>query len=328
MNSIILTAGEPAGIGPDLLVHIAQQQWPIRLVACVDPQLLLERAKILNLKLNLITYDLIKSSNKIQDIYSLFILPIKLTNKVKIGTLDKNNSNYVIQTLSRACDGCISGEFSGLVTGPINKKIINDAGIYFSGHTEFLTHKTQSKQAVMMLTTNNLRVALATTHIPLNMVSNAINKRTLKNTIFILNTSLKKYFNIKNPNIYICGLNPHAGENGYIGTEEKNIIIPLIKELNNYGLQLSGPFPADSIFQKKYLKKADVILTMYHDQGLPVIKSQSLGTAVNITLGLPFIRTSVDHGTALQLAGTNQINTNSFFNAIKLLIKILSSSNE
>lgn len=323
-NPIVLTPGEPAGVGPDILIKLSQQDWPIRLVACADPYLLTERAKQLNLMLKLIHYspDPLNNQNY-QKAKTLEILPINLIKKSNPGQLNKENGYYVIKTLERACNGCINGEFSALVTGPINKKIINDSGIKFTGHTEFLAKQSNVKKVVMMLSDKKLRIALATTHIPLKEVANEISFNNLKETIRIIHKDLKTKFKIKDPTIYICGLNPHAGEGGYIGFEEIDIIIPVIKYLHKKGMRVYGPFPADSLFQPKYLNNADVILTMYHDQGLPILKYRNFNSAVNITLGLPFIRTSVDHGTAIDIAGTQRPNPKSFIKALKTAINLL-----
>ncbi|MDR5611835.1 MAG: 4-hydroxythreonine-4-phosphate dehydrogenase PdxA [Arsenophonus sp.] len=326
-NTIVLTPGEPAGVGPDLLIQLAQQNWPVRLVACADPDLLISRADQLGLELELTIYSPGTSNNN-QAAKTLTVLPIKLPAPVKAGQLNKRNSTYVIETLSRACDGCMAGEFSALVTGPVHKGIINDAGIPFTGHTEFFADISKTKKVVMMLATETLRVALATTHLPLKQVPAAITFQSLQEVIYILNEELKSKFGIKTPAIYICGLNPHAGEGGHMGHEEIDTIIPVIEKLRHEGLQLYGPFPADTLFQPKYLNQADVILTMYHDQGLPVLKYQGFGHAVNITLGLPFIRTSVDHGTAIELAGSGQADVNSFITALKLAISMIQNNNE
>ena len=326
-NTIVLTPGEPAGVGPDLLIQLAQHDWPVRLVACADPDLLKKRANQLGLELDLTLYSP-NPANKAQAAKTLVVLPIKLHTPVKAGQLNKQNSTYVIETLCRACDGCMTGEFSALVTGPVHKGIINDAGICFTGHTEFLADRSKVKKVVMMLATETLRVALATTHLPLKQVPQAITFASLQEVIYILNAELKSKFGIKTPAIYICGLNPHAGEGGHMGHEEIDTIIPVVKKLRDEGLQLYGPFPADSLFQPKYLAQADVILAMYHDQGLPVLKYQGFGQAVNITLGLPFIRTSVDHGTVIELAGTTQVNANSFITALKLAISMIQNNNE
>ncbi|MFP3014414.1 MAG: 4-hydroxythreonine-4-phosphate dehydrogenase PdxA [Arsenophonus sp.] len=321
-NTIVITSGEPAGIGPDILIKLVQQNWSVRLVACADPDLLITRANQLGLELKLSIYST-ELQNNGHSAKSLVVLPIKLPTPVQSGKLNKQNSTYVIETLSRACDGCINGEFSALVTGPVHKGIINDAGIPFTGHTEFFSDRTKSKKVVMMLVKKTLRVALATTHLPLKHVPYAITFENLQEVIYILNNELKYKFGIKTPYIYICGLNPHAGEDGHIGHEEIDIIIPVIKKLSNEGLKLYGPFSADTIFQAKYLHKADVILAMYHDQGLPVLKYKGFGKSVNITLGLPFIRTSVDHGTAIDLAGTGRADVNSFITALKLAINMI-----
>lgn len=326
-NTIVLTPGEPAGVGPDLLIQLAQLNWPVRLVACADPDLLITRANQLGLELELTIYSP-ASPNNGQAAKSLTVLPIKLSTPVKAGQLNKQNSTYVIETLSRACDGCLTGEFSALVTGPVHKGIINDAGISFTGHTEFFADRSKTPNVVMMLATETLRVALATTHLPLKQVANAITYESLQQVIYILNNELKSKFGIKTPAIYICGLNPHAGESGHMGHEEIDTIIPVIKKLRHEGLQLYGPFPADTLFQTKYLNQADAVLAMYHDQGLPVLKYQGFGQALNITLGLPFIRTSVDHGTAIELAGSGQANANSFITALKLAISMIQNNNE
>ncbi|MFP3013575.1 MAG: 4-hydroxythreonine-4-phosphate dehydrogenase PdxA [Arsenophonus sp. NC-QC1-MAG3] len=326
-NTIVLTPGEPSGVGPDILIQLAQQNWPVRLVVCADPDLLITRADQLGLELELTIYSS-EAQNNNQAVKTLTVLPIKLSAPVKAGQLNKQNSTYVIETLNCAYNGCMTGEFSALVTGPVHKGIINDAGIPFTGHTEFFADKSKTKKVVMMLTTETLRVALATTHLPLKQVSDAITFQSLQEVIYILNHELKYKFGIKTPAIYISGLNPHAGEGGHMGYEEIDIIIPVIKKLRHEGLQLYGPFSADTLFQPKYLNKADVILTMYHDQGLPVLKYQGFGNAVNITLGLPFIRTSVDHGTAIELAGGGHADVNSFMTALKLAIKLIQNNNE
>lgn len=324
INTIVLTSGEPSGIGPDILVHLVQQEWPVKLVACVDPYLLKDRAKLLGLDLNLCLFD---SYSKIQPKKTLMFIPIKLFSPVKIGQLNKKNSLYVINTLNRALYGCMNKEFSAMVTGPVHKSIINDSGINFVGHTEFLLKKSKVKRAVMMFVKENFRLALATTHVPIKDVCEIITFDYLIDIIKILNYELKYKFFINKPSIYICGLNPHAGEDGYIGKEEKGIIIPVINKLKSEGLNIHGPFPADSLFQKKYFCKADVILSMYHDQGLPVFKYINFNNSINVTLGLPFIRTSVDHGTALRLAGTGYANPKSFIYALELAINMVENIN-
>ncbi|HHR6129617.1 TPA: 4-hydroxythreonine-4-phosphate dehydrogenase PdxA [Providencia alcalifaciens] len=317
---IVITPGEPAGVGPDLLIQLAQQVWPVELVACADPDLLLQRAKILNLPLTLREYDAKQPQTSVAG--QLSIVPVSLSAPAEAGKLDVRNGEYVTETLARACDGCLNGEFSAVVTGPVHKGIINDAGIPFSGHTEFFADRSHCDRVVMMLATQELRVALATTHLPLKDVSEAITQQSLHEVIAILHHDLQTKFGIENPHIYVCGLNPHAGEGGHMGMEEIETIIPALETLRKQGITLIGPLPADTLFQPKYLTDADAVLAMYHDQGLPVLKYQGFGRAVNITLGLPFIRTSVDHGTALELAGTGQADAGSFITALKLAIQM------
>ncbi|HHR5881989.1 TPA: 4-hydroxythreonine-4-phosphate dehydrogenase PdxA [Providencia alcalifaciens] len=317
---IIITPGEPAGVGPDLLIQLAQQAWPVELVACADPDLLIQRAKALNLPLTLREYDAKQPQTSVAG--QLSIVPVSLSVLAEAGKLDVRNGEYVTETLARACDGCLNGEFSAIVTGPVHKGIINDAGIPFSGHTEFFADRSHCDRVVMMLATQELRVALATTHLPLKDVSEAITQQSLHEAITILHHDLQTKFGIENPHIYVCGLNPHAGEGGHMGMEEIETIIPALESLRKQGITLIGPLPADTLFQPKYLTDADAVLAMYHDQGLPVLKYQGFGRAVNITLGLPFIRTSVDHGTALELAGTGQADAGSFITALKLAIQM------
>lgn len=322
---IVITPGEPAGIGPDLLIQLAQQAWPVELVACADPNLLLERAKTLSLPLTLGKYE----PNDVPKAHTaghLSIVSVSLNASVKAGELNVNNGNYVVETLARACDGCLTGEFSAIVTGPVHKGIINDAGVSFSGHTEFFADRSGCDRVVMMLATEELRVALATTHLPLKDVSAAITQQSLHEVITILHHDLQTKFGIEKPVIYVCGLNPHAGEGGHMGTEEIDTIEPALESLRAQGIHLVGPLPADTLFQAKYLDHADAVLAMYHDQGLPVLKYQGFGRAVNITLGLPFIRTSVDHGTALELAGTGHADAGSFITALTLAIQMTSKN--
>ncbi|CFQ48965.1 4-hydroxythreonine-4-phosphate dehydrogenase [Yersinia frederiksenii] len=324
---IVITPGEPAGVGPDLVVALAQQDWPVELVVCADPALLLARANQLNLPLQLREYQP-DQPPLAQQAGTLTILPVKTATEVTPGKLDVNNSHYVVETLAKACDGAISGEFAALVTGPVQKSIINDAGIPFIGHTEFFADRSLCPRVVMMLATEELRVALATTHLPLLAVPGAITQASLHEVITILDSDLKTKFGIRQPQIYVCGLNPHAGEGGHMGHEEIETIIPALDALRQQGINLIGPLPADTLFQPKYLQHADAVLAMYHDQGLPVLKYQGFGRAVNITLGLPFIRTSVDHGTALELAATGTADVGSFITALNLAIKMINNSNE
>ncbi|EOU3146007.1 4-hydroxythreonine-4-phosphate dehydrogenase PdxA [Yersinia enterocolitica] len=324
---IVITPGEPAGVGPDLVIALAQQDWPVELVVCADPALLLARASQLNLPLQLREYQQDKPALA-QLAGTLTILPVKIATEVIPGQLDVKNSHYVVETLAKACDGAISGEFAALVTGPVQKSIINDAGIPFIGHTEFFADRSHCSRVVMMLATEELRVALATTHLPLLAVPGAITQASLHEVISILDNDLKTKFGISQPQTYVCGLNPHAGEGGHMGHEEIDTIIPALDALRQQGINLIGPLPADTLFQPKYLQHADAVLAMYHDQGLPVLKYQGFGRAVNITLGLPFIRTSVDHGTALELAATGTADVGSFITALNLAIKMINNSNE
>ncbi|STQ73899.1 4-hydroxythreonine-4-phosphate dehydrogenase PdxA [Hafnia alvei] len=324
---VVITPGEPAGVGPDLVIALAQQAWPAELVVCADPALLLERAALLQLPITLREYQPDIPAQP-QAEKTLTILPIKLHSKALPGQLDVNNGAYVVETLARACDGCLRGEFAALITGPVHKGIINDAGVPFTGHTEFFAERSHRNRVVMMLATEELRVALATTHLPLLDVPAAITPQTLTEVITILNHDLRTKFGIDEPQIYVCGLNPHAGEGGHMGREEIDVIIPTLESLRQQGIHLIGPLPADTLFQPKYLEHADAVLAMYHDQGLPVLKYQGFGRAVNITLGLPFIRTSVDHGTALDLAATGIADVGSFRTALNLAIKMINNSNE
>ncbi|WP_315709273.1 4-hydroxythreonine-4-phosphate dehydrogenase PdxA [Brenneria uluponensis] len=324
---IVITPGEPAGIGPDLIVTLAQQSWPVELVVCADPDLLLSRALQLHLPLTLRYYQPDQPAQP-QLAGTLTILASPTSATVVAGQLNVQNSVYVVDTLRRACDGCLNGEFAALITGPVHKGIINDAGIPFTGHTEFFADRSQCQRVVMMLATDELRVALATTHLPLKDVSAAITRDSLHEVITILHHDLHTKFGIAQPSIYVCGLNPHAGEGGHMGREELEIIIPALEELRSAGMTLIGPLPADTLFQPKYLQHADAVLSMYHDQGLPVLKYQGFGRAVNITLGLPFIRTSVDHGTALELAATGEADPGSFHTALNLAIKMINNRNE
>ncbi|PKH22637.1 4-hydroxythreonine-4-phosphate dehydrogenase PdxA [Enterobacterales bacterium CwR94] len=326
-HRLVITPGEPAGIGPDLTVQLAQRDWPIELVVCADPDLLLARAQLLGLPLQLLPYQP-GSEACMQRAGTLTVLPVPLAAPSIAGTLNVENGHYVLETLARACDGCLRGEFAALVTGPVHKGVINDGGIFFSGHTEFFAERAHCDNVVMMLATETLRVALATTHLPLKDVAAAITPQTLHEVITILHHDLREKFGIPSPHILVCGLNPHAGEGGHMGREEIDTIIPALETLRAQGMQLSGPLPADTLFQPKYLQQADAVLAMYHDQGLPVLKYQGFGRAVNITLGLPFIRTSVDHGTALELAGQGLADVGSFITALNLAISMINNSHE
>ncbi|EAZ4758958.1 4-hydroxythreonine-4-phosphate dehydrogenase PdxA [Salmonella enterica] len=319
---VVITPGEPAGIGPDLVVQLAQHAWPIELVVCADGALLKERAAMLGLPLSLLPYSPDVPAAP-QPAGTLTLLPVSLRAAAIPGQLTVENGPYVVETLARACDGCLQHEFAALITGPVHKGVINDAGIPFTGHTEFFEERSQAKKVVMMLATEALRVALATTHLPLRAIADAITPALLHDVIAILHHDLRTKFGLRNPHILVCGLNPHAGEGGHMGTEEIDTIIPVLEELRAQGMRLTGPLPADTLFQPKYLDHADAVLAMYHDQGLPVLKYQGFGRGVNITLGLPFIRTSVDHGTALELAGQGKADVGSFITALNLAIKMI-----
>jgi len=322
---IAITPGEPAGIGPDLAITIAQHAWPVQLVVIASKELLIQRAKQLNLPIQLIDYDE-KNAAKPQEAGTLTVLNVPLAHRCIAGELNTKNGAYVVETLTLASAKNMSGEFDAIVTGPVHKGLINKSGIPFSGHTEFFANQANCSDVVMMLATKGLRVALVTTHIPLAYVSKAITHDRLQKVIRILYKDLQNKFGIKVPKIYACGINPHAGEDGHLGREEIEIMAPAFAELKAEGMNIIGPLPADTIFQDKYLKDADAILAMYHDQGLPVLKYKGFGSSVNITLGLPFIRTSVDHGTALELTGTGNADSGSMMEAIKSAINLVNSS--
>jgi 4-hydroxythreonine-4-phosphate dehydrogenase len=294
------------------------------LVCIADSIMLQQRAEKLGLPLTIHPYD--ANNTQPQTAGCLTVLEEPLNNPSVCSIADKTNAQSQLNALKRAVTGCLSGEFSALITGPMHKGIINEAGIPFTGHTEYLAELTKTKKVVMMLAApeskQQLRVALATTHLPLNKVSQAITQESLKKVITILNDDMKKHFDIKQPRILICGLNPHAGEDGHLGMEEIETITPVINELKNKGLNLRGPLPADTLFTQPYLEDADVVLAMYHDQGLPVLKYVGFGAAVNVTLGLPIIRTSVDHGTALELAGTGKAKSGSLNAALNMAIQM------
>lgn len=321
---LAVTPGEPAGIGPDLIIQLSQSDQKAQLVVIADKAMMQERAKQLNITVNFNDY-LAGSDAPISKSGEICVLNVKCPAPVVVGQLDRTNSSYVLETLTRATKGCLSKEFDAIVTAPLHKGIINDAGVAFTGHTEFLAELTKAELPVMMLAADSLRVALATTHLPLKDVSDAITQDSLKQVITILYQDLVIKFGLKSPHILICGLNPHAGESGHMGMEEIETIEPVIKELKNQGMNLSGPLPADTLFTPKYLETADAVLAMYHDQGLPVLKHVGFGHAINVTLGLPIIRTSVDHGTALDLAGTGKASSGSLIAAIETAITMVNS---
>ncbi|WP_419590855.1 4-hydroxythreonine-4-phosphate dehydrogenase PdxA [Thiolapillus sp.] len=312
--SIVITPGEPAGIGPDLILQVAHRGMNTPAIVVADPDMLAQRAALLNLDIAITETS--TPPTQATKAGTLHVHPVRMPRACTPGRLDRNNAGYVLECLRLAAEGCLNKQYAALVTGPVHKGIINDAGIPFSGHTEFLA-ELSGGYPVMMLACPGLRVALATTHLPLREVSDAITPDLLTRVIRILHTDLQSRFNLHSPKILVCGLNPHAGEGGHLGTEEMNIIAPVLEALRQDGLQLLGPLPADTVFTPRYLEQADAVLAMYHDQGLPVLKHMGFGNAVNITLGLPFIRTSVDHGTALDLAGTGSAEAGSLLAAIQ-----------
>jgi 4-hydroxythreonine-4-phosphate dehydrogenase len=313
--TLVLTAGEPAGIGPDLCVQIAQFDLPFRLIVIADEGLLQDRARLLRLPLEITPDRAIEGGQQRTGSLQVFHMP--LARPAIPGKLDPANSNYVLKTLQRAVEGCNAGEFDALVTAPVHKGIINDAGIAFTGHTEYLSQLADNP-VVMMLVGGGMRVALATTHLALKDVAAAITREMLEQKLRIIQHDLVRRFAIPVPCIAVAGLNPHAGESGHLGREEIDIIIPSLEKLRAAGMNLLGPLPADTLFHPDRIKNYDCIFAMYHDQGLPVLKYASFGTGVNITLGLPFIRTSVDHGTALELAGTGKADPGSLVAAIRM----------
>ena len=313
---LVLTTGEPAGIGPELTVQLLQQPLPAPLVIAGDPDLLLERATLLNLPLALKDDILVAPGGEAE------LLPVALGASSVPGSLDTANAPYVIEMLTAATDGCLSGTFSGLVTAPVQKSILIEAGNDFVGHTEFLAQRAGVDTPVMMLATDELRVALVTIHLPLSEVPRAVTRETLEAVLRVVDADLRTRFDIPDPVIGVCGLNPHAGEAGHLGREEQDVIIPVMEKLSVEGLALRGPLPADTAFTQQHLKTLDVVVAMFHDQGLPVIKHAGFGEVVNITLGLPFVRTSVDHGTALDLAGTGRAEVSSLRRALEIAIRL------
>jgi len=331
---LAVTPGEPAGIGPDLIIQLAQQRqsnpFEAELIVIADKAMMQARAQQLAIPVTFSDYQK-GSTTTANKALEIKILDIKCASSVTAGELNIHNAQYVLDTLTRATMGCFTGastndnEFDAMVTAPLHKGIINDAGVAFTGHTEFLAALTKAPLPVMMLATDSLRVALATTHLPLKDVSDAISKESLSQVISILHHDLVEKFGINNPHILICGLNPHAGEGGHLGMEEIETIEPVIEKLKASGMNLTGPLPADTLFTSKYLETADAVLAMYHDQGLPVLKHISFGHAINVTLGLPIIRTSVDHGTALDLAGSGKASTGSLIAAFDSALEMINS---
>ena len=315
--TIALTSGEPSGIGPDIAIIHAQKERTENIMVYADPDVLIERANLLNLPLVLKEGNTSKAGE-------LSIFPVKSKERTVPGKLNPNNAEYVLSLIEQATYDCLHNKCHGILTGPINKAVINEAGIKFSGHTEYLAELSNCSKTVMLLATAKLKVALATTHLALKDVPLSITKESLTEVISIIDNDFK-YLGINNPRILVCGLNPHAGENGYLGDEEIKTITPVINKLNQDGYRLSGPVPADTAFTNDSLKDIDVVLAMYHDQGLPVLKAIGFKNAANITLGLPFVRTSVDHGTALDLAGSGNISLGSFNCALSFFHKLSSN---
>jgi 4-hydroxythreonine-4-phosphate dehydrogenase len=321
---IVITSGEPAGIGPDACVALAQRDWEADLVVAGDADLLGATAAELGLPLTIERYHSSRPA-KAHRGGMLQVMHIPVAQPVIAGRLDTRNAGYVIDMLNRACDGCTNGEFAAMVTAPVQKSTLMDAGFRFSGHTEYLAERTRAALPVMLLVNEQLRVALVTTHLALADVPRAITRERLRSILRIIHMDLERHFSLSPPRIAVLGLNPHAGESGHLGREELDIIEPVIKELRQEGLDLQGPVPADTAFTARFLKSADVIVAMYHDQGLPVIKHVGFGNAVNMTLGLPILRTSVDHGTALSLARTGKAETGSLSAALALAIDLAST---
>jgi len=317
---LVITAGEPAGIGPDLCVQLAATPPDIPLVIIADKNLLLQRASQLGAALQVQDYTVGKQNTGRPN--TLTVIHVPLAAPCLAGVLNAANSEYVLATLRRAVQGCQAGEFSGMVTAPVHKGVINDAGIPFTGHTEFLAEQTHTKLVVMMLAGGGMRVALATTHLALKDVPAAITAALLENVLRIIQRDFQSRFGIARPRILVAGINPHAGEGGYLGREEIEVMISVLDKLRAEGFNVSAPLPADTLFTPHKLAQCDCVLAMYHDQGLPVLKHASFGHGVNVTLGLPIIRTSVDHGTALDLAGTGKAECGSLLEAIRLAARM------
>jgi 4-hydroxythreonine-4-phosphate dehydrogenase len=321
---IALTCGEPAGIGPDLCLAAAAVARNYDLVCLADRELLRERAALLGQTCNFTEYRV--GAPVTRAAAGLCLLHLPLAVHCQAGQLDMRNAPQVLQLIERAADGCQSGEFAAMVTAPVQKSVINDAGLHFTGHTEFIAARLGAPLPVMMLVAGGLRVALATTHLPLRAVSAAITRDGLLQLLQILHRDLQRYWGIASPHIAVCGLNPHAGESGHLGDEEQRVIEPALQMARAAGLNVHGPYPADTLFLPRNLVGVDVVLAMYHDQGLPVLKHAGFGEAVNVTLGLPIVRTSVDHGTALPLAGSGKAQAGSLLAAITLAAEMAARS--
>jgi 4-hydroxythreonine-4-phosphate dehydrogenase len=327
---LAITAGEPAGIGPDLCIQMAQQERPSGQIVIADPVMLEQRAALLGLPLQIEIFEPDKPiSNVVSDVAGqLRVWPISCNRDVHCGQPDPENASYVLETLGVAVRGCQNAIFDAMVTAPVHKGIINDAGIPFSGHTEYLQAISKTQHVVMMLATKGLRVALVTTHLPLSQVPKAITTTAVEQVLRIVHEELRRSFAVADPRLLVCGLNPHAGEGGHLGHEDEQIIIPVLERLRREDMHILGPLPADTIFIPRYLDNADAVIAMYHDQGLPVLKHMGFGNAVNITLGLPFIRTSVDHGTAIDLAGTGKADASSLYAAINVALEMISNQRQ
>lgn len=320
---LVVTPGEPAGIGPDLVLQwaAAGHAFNAEITAVADPAMLAERARLLGLTVELIIDDTLAFTPIPNG--ALRVLPVPLVTAAKPGVLDPSNSTAVLTALTTALRACLDGQADALVTGPMQKSVINDAGIPFSGHTEYLAEHSGGDLPVMLLAARSLRVALVTTHLPLREVAAAITAERIVAIGRVLHQDLIRHFGIPAPRILVCGLNPHAGESGHLGHEETTIIAPALEQLRAEGINVIGPLPADTLFTPQYLDHADAVLAMYHDQGLPTLKYAGFGEAVNITLGLPLLRTSVDHGTALDLAGTGRAHGGSFAAALRLAADLI-----
>lgn len=325
---IAITSGEPAGVGPELCAALAARAWPARLVVLGDAALLRERAAMAGIDLQTQAYD---AALPAPPVGVLEILHIPLAQAAQPGVLNVANAAYVLATLDAAIDGCLAGEFAAMVTAPVQKSTINEAGIAFSGHTEYLAERTHTPRVVMMLAGQQegggdwLRVALATTHLPLAQVPVALTAQVLSEILCILDADLRQKFHIAAPRILVAGLNPHAGEAGHMGREEIDVIEPVLAQLRAQGMNLIGPLPADTLFTPRQLARGDAVLAMYHDQGLPTLKYATFGGGINVTLGLPIIRTSVDHGTALDLAGTGRADEGSLIAAIDCALSMVAA---
>jgi 4-hydroxythreonine-4-phosphate dehydrogenase len=315
-----VTAGEPAGIGPDLCLALGALSFPCPLTVIGNRALLAERARMLNLDIELLPHEA-RGRDAPHAAGALEVIDVPLDAPVVAGRLDTANARHVLALLDRAVAGLLAGEFGAMVTAPVQKSVINDAGIAFTGHTEYLAAKVGAEHPVMLLAAENLRVALATTHLPLRAVSDAITPALLDTTLRVLHDDVRRLWGIARPRIAVCGLNPHAGESGHLGHEDSVVILPAIERARAAGMLVEGPLPADTVFVPRNLSNYDVVLAMYHDQGLPVLKNVGFGHAVNVTLGLPIVRTSVDHGTALDLAGTGRADAGSLVAATRLAIE-------